>query len=156
MRSATAVPRLEILSVLKLMDERKDLLARYLTHVDARVRSRQTAVLPEEIATFCTGNPRQCLDLILRALEASTTSAAIEAIGNELLQNLLNEHSGRIGEDVAQQLRTNKVFRQAFSCGKYASVDPALIAEWVLIFEALGTTKQQERKGLRKGRFKSS
>jgi hypothetical protein len=133
-----------------------DLLDQYLPHVDARVRSRQTAVLPAEIATLCSQDPRACLELILRALESATTPAAIEAIGNELLQNLLNEHSGRIGAEVSELLRENKRFRQAFSCGKHASVDPALIAEWVLIFESLHTTKQQERKALRKSRLNPS
>ena len=123
--------------------------AAYLEHLQARVREPKRA-LPDDISEFCSSNPEGCFALILSALESVMTPQAIIAIGDELLENLLNESSGRLGAQVSQQLRTNKTFRQAFAFGNYASVDPALLADWVQIFQDLGTTKDAERKSVRK------
>src|SRR6187431_121706 len=117
-----------------------DRLAAYLEHLEARVREPKRA-LPGDLSAFCSSNPKDCLALILTALERVTTPQAIIAIGDELLENLLNESSGRLDGEVSQQLRANKKFRQAFAFGNYASVDPAIVADWVQIFQDLGTTK---------------
>src|SRR5215212_3183009 len=128
-----------------------DLLAPYLQHLEARIRARQhqdLARLPPELAAFCSSQPAQCLQLVIRALEAVTTPQLVQAIGEELLDNLLNESSAAIHAEVSDQLRTNRKFRQAFACATYASVDPAIVSEWVEIFQELGTTKKAERKSL--------
>lgn len=133
------------------MPHDSDRLAGYLGHLKARVRARQNKSrprLPADLATFCTSQPQECLELILQALQAATAPELVQAIGNELLENLLNERSGVLHAEVAQHLRTNRRFRQAFACGNYSSVDPLLISEWVKILEELGTTKHAERKSL--------
>ena len=145
--------------------EPTDLLSRYLEHIDARIRLRRAkptdevrrlAVLPPDISALTSADPRACLDLILRALDETTDPEKIEAIGDQLLEYLLNESSGRIASDIAAQLRDNKKFRQALACAHYSSVDTALVADWVNIFQSLGTTKDAERKSLRKSRRSSS
>ena len=147
------------------MAEQRDLLPIYLEHVDARLRLRRAkpspevrklAVLPDSVARLCSEEPRQCLDLIVRALAETDAPDAIEAIGDQLLEYLLNESSGRIAPELAELLRENKKFRQAFACAKHSSVDPALISDWVNILQSLGTTKDAERKSLRKMRRKTS
>ena len=85
-----------------------------------------------------------------RFTSPANTPEMIVAIGDELLENLLNEYSDRIATEVPHHLRTNKRFRQAFAFGNYSSVDPALISDWVAIFQQLGTTKDAERKSLRR------
>ena len=141
------------------MVQDSDRLAAYLEHLKARVRARQNrstlkdreedlAVLPGELATFCASQPRECLELVIRVLQQATVPELIQAVGDELLENLLNENSAVIHEEVMHYLRTNGRFRQAFACGEYSSVDPALISDWVKVFQDLGTTKQAERKSL--------
>lgn len=134
-----------------------DRLAEYLEHLQARVRARQgrsttadkagnRAILPANIAALCAREPGECLDLIVRALGETIAPEAVAAIGDGLLEDLLNENAGRIADRVSDQLRTNKKFRQAFGFGNHSSVDPAVIEEWVAIFASLGTTKERERK----------
>lgn len=139
--------------------ETSDLLATYLEHLEARLRLTRAkvnrrdgdealAVLPAALASLCTTEPQACLKLITSAIRKVDDPALVRAIGEGLLQNLLNESSDAIADDVTRQLRTDKKFRQAFSCGEYASVDPAIIAGWVNVFESLGTSKAAERKSL--------
>lgn len=139
------------------MADSANLLAAYLGHLQARVRLRQgrstaadrdanLAVLPESISTRCSRDPEECLAMIVRALAEPLGPEAVAAIGEGLLEDLLNEHAGKIADEVAAELRTNQRFRQAFGFGNHSSVDPALIEEWVRIFQSLGTTKERERK----------
>ncbi len=121
---------------------RAPLLSAYLEHLKAR------QALPTEVADLCSQKPRECLELILQALQEPIGSQLVAAIGKELLENLLNEHSAVLADEVSEHLRTNERFRQAFACGVYASVDPAIIADWVKLFQDLGTTKTAERKSL--------
>jgi hypothetical protein len=143
------------------VNKESDLLPLYLEHLRARLRARQQKpkpqneeedldLLPSDLSRFCSSNPRACLDLILLALEQVHVPELVGAVGDELLENLLNEHSQTVQTEVAHHLRTNRRFRQAFACGTYSSVDPAVISEWVNIFQELGTTKQAERKSLRR------
>ena len=143
------------------MTDDRDLLPTYLEHLDARLRLRRAkptdevkrlAVLPESVAGLTSSDPHRCLHLILRALDETAEPERIEAVGDQLLEHLLNESSGRIAAEIAEELRENKKFRQALACANYSSVDPALISDWVNIFQSLGTTKEAERKGLRKMR----
>jgi hypothetical protein len=126
------------------MPPRADALCEYIEHLKARDR----LPLPADIAVLCTTKPSECLDLIIRALQQPIGPGLVAAIGNELLENLLNESSALISDEVAGHLRTNKRFRQAFSFGNYSSVDPAIISDWVRVFQELGTTKAAERKSL--------
>jgi hypothetical protein len=105
-------------------------------------------VLPETISRLCTAQPGECLTLIVEALEEVSSPNLVQAIGDGLLENLLNEHSDALSEQVANLLRGNPRFRFAFACGAHASVDPSLINEWAAIFQQLGTSKQRERKRL--------
>ncbi|MBK5259980.1 MAG: hypothetical protein JJE51_10325 [Thermoanaerobaculia bacterium] len=141
------------------MPRDSELLSTYVEHLSARLRARENrptaddkeqglAVLPSELATLCSESPRECLNFVIRALEHVTDPQLVRAIADELLQNLLNEKSAVIHVDIAKHLRTNRRFRQAFACGNYASVDPALIDDWAKVFQELGTTKQAERKAL--------
>jgi hypothetical protein len=136
-----------------------DNLSRYVEHIEARLRADQghrtprdmeedLAVLPTELAAFCTTQPKECLEMVIRALQQATVPEFIRAVGDELLENLLNENSAVIHMEVVNQLRTNRRFRQAFACANYPSVDPFVIAEWIEIFQELGTTKTAERKSL--------
>jgi hypothetical protein len=129
-----------------------DVLARYLEHLDARVRAavgRTTALdeeenltnLPEEFSTLCKKDPRTCLALIVRALE-DASSAFVAVIGSELLARLLNENATAIRGEVGHQLRTSPTFRQAFSNGLYSSIDPDVIAEWLAIFKEIRSAKE--------------
>lgn len=137
-------------------------LAEYLKHLHARVRSQlgrptardeeeDLAILPPTLAEFCTREPRKCLDLLVRALAEPVAPEVVRAIGDNLLENLLNENSAKIADEVSAALRNNKRFRQAFAFGDYASVDPAVISDWVRVFQDLGTTKEAERKSLWRG-----
>ena len=135
------------------------LLDLYLRHLDVQNRSTQEAlseddeeirVLPEEVASFCKHEPRAGLKLILRALEASKSPEVVAAVGRGLLENLLNT-TPEIRFEVATELMNNKKFRQAFACGEYPSVHPEIVAEWVAIFQDLGTTKDVERRSLWRG-----
>jgi hypothetical protein len=139
------------------MSETADRLSDYLEHLQARVRVRQgrataadregnLADLPESIAALCSRQPDQCLALIVRVLAEALPPEEVAAIGEGLLEDLLNEHAATIADKVAAELRTNQRFRQAFGFGHHSSVDPALIEEWVRIFQRLGTTKERERK----------
>jgi sugar-specific transcriptional regulator TrmB len=129
-----------------------DVLARYLEHLDARVRAaagRTTALdeeenlanLPDEFSALCKKDPRTCLALIIRALEDAST-AFVAAIGSELLAKLLNENAAAIRAEVGHQLRTSPSFRQAFSNGLYSSIDPDVIAEWLAIFKEIRSAKE--------------
>jgi len=139
------------------MTEATDRLPEYLTHLQARIRERQhrltaadresgLATLPPSIDALCAGHPRECLDLIIRALAGSLTPEGIAVIGDGLLQDLLNGSAGTIADEVSSELRRNTKFRQAFGFGNHSSVDPAVIEEWVSVLESLGTTKERERK----------
>ena len=139
------------------MSEPVDPLAQYLEHLQARARARlnrptaadkegDLATLPASIASLCSREPRACLDLIVRALAEPLAPEAVAAVGDGLLEDLLNESAGKIADQVSVELRKSRKFRQAFGFGKHASVDPAVIEDWVAIFEALGTTKEKERK----------
>jgi len=140
------------------MDRVPDLLPLYLDHLRARVKAgghrvvRQVdddpAVLPAAVRSLCAAQPLECLRLIVRALREPLAAPLIRAIGDQLLEDLLNESSGTIGSEVVDELRTNKRFRQAFACGEHTSVDPAVVAEWVSVLGELGTTKKAERKSL--------
>lgn len=132
-------------------------LARYLEHIQARLRTREgrattadkegnLAVLPSDIAELCSREPAQCLDLVLRALAEPVAPQVVAAIGDGLLEDLLNDSAGRIADQVSAELRKNRKFRQAFGFGKHASVDPAVIEDWVAVLQSLGTTKEKERK----------
>jgi len=139
------------------MTESADLLPAYLEHLHARVRARQgrankadkdsdLATLPTSIATLRVREPKACLALIVRALAEPLAPEAIAALGDGLLEDLLNESAGKIADEVSVELKKNKKFRQAFGFGKHASVDPAVIEDWVAVFTRLGTTKERERK----------
>ena len=139
------------------MPDSNDHLSSYLEHLQARVRARQKrptasdkerglATLPEAIESACSADPAGCLDLIVRALAEPLAPEMVAAIGDGLLQDLLNENAGRIADQVSEQLRRSKRFRQAFGFGNYSSVDPAVFEDWVAILERLGTTKEKERK----------
>ncbi len=122
------------------------LLPEYLEHLRARLRVRTP--LPDSLAHFCTEQPAECLSLITRALQEVRSPNLIQAIGEGLLQNLLNESSEVLRAEVAALLRTNERFRFAFASGTFSSVDTVLIDEWLEVFQALGTSKQAERKRL--------
>lgn len=137
-----------------------DLLPLYLAHLNARVRSKQgrwqspdekeiaLTNLPPALSALCADDPEACLALIVRALEEPLSAEAIREVGDGLLENLLNEHSGTIADRLLPLLRTNQRFRQAFSFGNYASVDPAVVADWARLFQNLGTTRAAERKSV--------
>jgi hypothetical protein len=130
-----------------------DLLPEYLEHLRARCKPRrddakELKVLPAAIAELASHQPDKCLELIVRALGEPLVPESVRAIGDDLLDNLLNERSAAVGDEVLHQLRTNKRFRQAFASGRHSSVDPAVIDEWVRLFQDLGTTKDAERKSL--------
>lgn len=140
-----------------MMREAQDHLARYLEHLQARLRAREgrataadkegnLAILHPDISALCSRAPSQCLDLILRALAEPVAPQVVAAIGDGLLDDLLNESAGRIADQVSAELCRNKKFRQAFGFGKHASVDPAVIEDWVSVLQSLGTTKEKERK----------
>ena len=136
-----------------------DLVTAYVEHLRARVRLTQSkakrrsgdedlAVLPSSLASLCTTKPRECLEIIIAALREVDTPELVRAIGDGLLEDLINEKSDVLADAVEDQLRTNQRFRQAFSCGHHASVDPAITAGWVKVLRDLGTTKTAERKRL--------
>jgi len=138
-----------------------DPLRQYREHLEAWLRARRGRstpddldedrfILSDEIAAFRRTHPHECLNLVLHVLRDSPTSELIEAVGDELLEDLLNENSAVVHSEVLHQLRNNRSFRQAFACGTYSSVDPAIISEWVNVFRDLGTTKSDERKSLRR------
>lgn len=128
------------------MTEHSSLLPDYLEHLRARLRARER--LPESIARLCSQQPAACLGLITEALEQVRSPNLIQAIGDGLLQNLLNESSEALRTEVADLLRTNERFRFAFASGTFSSVDTQLIDEWLEVFQRLGTSKQAERKRL--------
>jgi hypothetical protein len=132
-----------------MSDPLAEVLARYLKHLEARVRSaagRTTTPdeeenLPEEFSALCKQDPRSCLALIVRALQ-DASSAFVAAIGSELLAKLLNENAAAIRAEVGHQLRTSGKFRQAFANGLYSSIDPDVIAEWLEIFKEIRSAKE--------------
>lgn len=135
------------------------LLREYLEHLHARIRARSNtptakddeegrARLPETVRRLCAVNPAECLALIVQALREVHSPHLVQAIGDELLENLLNEHAAALDAQIAVLLRTDQRFRFAFASGTHASVDPSLVNEWVEILQELGTTKQRERKRL--------
>lgn len=125
----------------------QELLAAYLAHIHARAK-RDGEVLPEALAALASREPEKCLELIVQVLAETLTPEEIRAVGNELLENLINESAGKISDRVSAELRKNRKFRQAFAFGNYASVDPAVLADWVKVFQDLGTTKAAERKSV--------
>lgn len=139
------------------------LLREYLEHLHARIRARSNtptakdeeegrARLPETVLRLCAASPPECLALIVQALREVSSPHLVQAIGDELLENLLNEHAPALDAQIAVLLRTDQRFRFAFASGKHASVDPSLVNDWVEILQDLGTTKQRERKRLWAGR----
>jgi hypothetical protein len=141
------------------MTDDASLLGDYLEHLDARIRARSNtptakdeeeglARLPQTVEHLCAANPPECLALIVQALREVQSPHLVQAIGEELLDNLLNEHAAALDTRIAVLLRTDQQFRFAFASGKHSSVDPALADEWVQILQDLGTTKQRERKRL--------
>ena len=143
------------------------LLAEYLEHLHARIRVRSNtptvrdaeeglATLPDSVDQVCRTEPEACLDLVVAALREAGSPHVVQAIGDELLENLLNEHSERVRERVTTLLRSEQRFRFAFACAKYASVDPSVVNDWITMFQELGTTKQAERKKLWGQRFNSA
>lgn len=123
-------------------------LAQYLGHLTARLRAQSRklqAPLPQCVSEM---KPHDALAVAVEALEKVNSPNLIQAVGDGLVQDLLNEHASLLGAEVADLLRTNQRFRFAFACGSHASVDPAIINEWVEILRDLGTTKQAERKRL--------
>lgn len=135
------------------------LLAEYLEHLQARLRHQSNtptprdeesdlATLPDSVSDLCSTQPHDCLELILAALRETTSPHIVQAIGDGLLENLLNEHSQEIHDQTVALLQTDQQFRFAFACGNFASVDPSLVDEWLTTLRDLGTTKQAERKKL--------
>lgn len=129
-------------------------LREYLEHLDARIRARSTP-LPESVTQLSAANPAECLALIVQALGEVNSANLIQAIGDGLLEDLLNEHAAALADQIAALLRTNQRFRFAFASGTYASVDPDLINEWVEVLQEIGTSKQRERKRLWATPFKA-
>jgi len=128
------------------MRERAELLSEYLDHVRGRVRSGGgRAALPDDVAAMCLASPRECLALAVDALEEPVTPEHVRVVGDGLVEQLLNDSSDAVAEEVSALLRKHKRFRQAFAFGDYTSVDPALLGEWVDVLESLGTSKKQER-----------
>ncbi len=131
-------------------------LSEYLDHLAALLRARSNTAagrdLPDAVRDLCSRDPHACLELIVDALAAVDSPHLIQAIGDELLDNLLNEHSSQLQMEIVTLLRTNQRFRFAFASGRHSSVDPAIVAEWVDVLRELGTTKQRERKRLWSGR----
>jgi hypothetical protein len=122
-------------------------LREYLDHLDARIRARSTP-LPESAAQLCAAAPAECLAMIVAALAAVHSANLVQAIGDGLLENLLNEHAATLADRVAVLLRTNQRFRFAFASATLASVDPDLLNEWFEVLQEIGTSKQRERKRL--------
>lgn len=131
---------------------------RYAEHLKAKVRARENpaaresigdlAVLPDDIAQLCSSNPAACLELILATLKVIDSPHLIHAIGDGLLEDLLNERADAIHDEIVRALKKDERFRQAFACSKLGSVDPGQMAEWVDVLRDLGTTKHAERKRL--------
>src|SRR5687768_7673468 len=97
------------------------LLAEYLEHLHARIRARSStptlrdqeeglANLPASVSQLCRTHPHDCLELILAALREVNSPHIVQAIGDELLANLLNEHSGELHEQTATLLRGDQRF----------------------------------------------
>jgi hypothetical protein len=137
-----------------MSDPLAEVLARYLKHLEARVRAvagrtttpdqeEDLAKLPEEFSALCKQDPRSCLALIVRALE-DASSAFVAVIGSELLAKLLNENATAIRAEVGHQLRTSGMFRQAFANGLYSSIDPDVIAEWLEIFKEIRSARESK------------
>ena len=140
--------------------ESEPLLGLYLRHLAERVKSvgqnlrgrpeeeDDLLILPFEILEQCSASPLACLQLICDALAATSSPEVTAAIGDDLLESLLNGKASVLRREVAMQLQTNKKFRQAFANGEYSAVHPEIVAEWVAIFRELGTTKEIERRSL--------
>ena len=142
-------------------------LPAYIEHLHARIRARSNtptprdhqenlAVLPDRVSELCKTDPRECLALIVSALEEVTSAHLVQAIGDGLLEDLLNQNAAAIHDEIARLLRSNQRFRFAFASGTHSSVDPSLINEWVELLRDLGTTKQAERKRLWRVPFQSA
>jgi hypothetical protein len=108
-------------------------------------------VLPDEVKAFCDREPDAGLELILQAPEAAESPQTVAAIGAGFLEYLLNTNPVDVRLEVATHLMNSKKFRQAFAYGEYPSVHPEIVAEWVAIFQGLGTSKEAERKSLWRG-----
>ena len=141
------------------------LLPKYVEHLKARIRARSNtptatdkeqglATLPESVSQLCANDPQECLALIVAALREASSPHLVQAIGDGLLDTLLNSHADRLGDQVAALLRSDERFRFAYASSSHASVDPAVISEWVEVLKSLGTTKQAQRKRLWATRLK--
>jgi hypothetical protein len=131
------------------MRDPADLLAEYLDHVQGRVRSGGgRAAVPADVTALGLAQPHECLALVVDALAEPVTPEHVRVVGDGLLEELLNESSDAVAEEVSAQLRQNKRFRQAFAFGDYTSVDPAVLGEWIDVLESLGTSKKAERRRL--------
>lgn len=131
------------------MSERAALLAAYLDHVRARIANGGgRAALPEAVAALAQERPHEALAMAIDALDEPVTPEQVRIVGDGLLEVLLNEHSDALAAAVGAELRRSKRFRQAFSFGELASVDPALLGEWIDVLASLGTSKKAERRGL--------
>lgn len=131
------------------MSDRAELLAAYLDHVRARVATGGgRAPLPSDLATLCREQPHECLAIAVDALEEPVTPEHVRVVGDGLVEQLLNDSPDALANDVAEQLRRSRRFRQAFSFGDYPSVDPAVLGDWIDVLESLGTSKKAERRGL--------
>ena len=86
--------------------------------------------------------------MVMAVLPELGSPNLIQSVGDGLLEDLLNEHAGSLYDEIASLLRTSQRFRFAFACGTYASVDPAVVDDWMRILQDIGTTKQRERKRL--------
>jgi len=138
----------------------KHLLELYLRHLAHRVKSagknlrtysdeeHDLLIIPDEVSAFCSSGPEACLQVVCDALAATSSPQIIAAIGDGLLEDLLNGKATLLRREVAHQLRTSKKFRQAFANGEYSSVPPEIVVEWVAIFQQLGTSKEAERRSL--------
>lgn len=129
--------------------DRDAILAAYSEHVRARVAAGGgRAAVPAEIADFASERPSEALAMIVAALDDASTPEQIRVIGDGLLEDLLNEHSDALDAAVTAALRRSKRFRQAFAFGEHASVDPAVLNDWIDVLASLGTSKKALRRGL--------
>lgn len=137
------------------MTSTAELRARYIEHLEARIRARndaapgpEFAAFEQELATLRTEHPKDCLALILDTLPHLSSANLVQAVGAGLLEDLLNDRAAAVHDEVVAALGRDERFRQAFACGTFASVDPSEMAEWIDALRDAGTTKQAERKRL--------
>jgi hypothetical protein len=123
-------------------------LTQYLSHLAARLRAHSRK--GQEPLPDCVNeiSDSERLALVVDALQHVKSPNLVHAVGDGLLEHMLNDRGAALSEEITTLLRTNQRFRFAFSCGTHASVDPSLIDEWLEVLRELGTTKQAERKRL--------